>query len=262
METSIESLIESFQHSTNSRATCLPTNRSPKSHNYSTQTQLYPHRLRQRYTWPPCHNHTTCCTHNNALANTIHYSTQPRTYSPHPAWCQCTSYQPSLEPTGKNYETGKSTSMLMLHSNNSSSKQVNPLYLCTLQHCHTIHGYAPTVHTPRLETRKTCPIMFSLVFDGFGVKCISKQQCRSSLQHPRRPLWGSSRLGRQTLLQPNPALGLQCLQRWHLDARLRCSSFLTTKSMTRPRQRRRICPLSSTIANNTICASFSLASIN
>jgi hypothetical protein len=39
----------------------------------------------------------------------------------------------------------------------------------------TLHGYAPTIHTPGLWTHKTRSIMFSLVVDKFGVKYVGKQ---------------------------------------------------------------------------------------
>jgi hypothetical protein len=38
-----------------------------------------------------------------------------------------------------------------------------------------IHGYAPTVHTPGLWKHRTCPILFSLVVNNFGVKYMGKQ---------------------------------------------------------------------------------------
>jgi len=44
-----------------------------------------------------------------------------------------------------------------------------------LAKCLTIHGYAPTVHTPGLWKHHTRPILFSLVVNDFGIKYVGKQ---------------------------------------------------------------------------------------
>jgi hypothetical protein len=39
----------------------------------------------------------------------------------------------------------------------------------------TLHGYAPTAHTPGLWQHKTRPVTFMLVVDNFGVKYVGKE---------------------------------------------------------------------------------------